>query len=459
MLITQILKFFNIHSKKTSNGGCRSTMTMSLDIGDGKASICYSDTDCRMFDEDTAQPKFLQNFEYFLHLSDELKLLVLSFLSHGDLLVLARCCKLMNWLSNDRSLWLGLCHSHQWQVPTSVNYKLYYHDKLSSLKTKVDFKPILKSKGKLPSSRYKHTSTRVGDLIVYIGGQVSDQKRFNDVIHYDTKLNKFTRPKVLGDKVPNFSRHTARAVGNKIWVFGGYSGRGQFYDLQCYDPKLNLWEQVTNVTGDIPKSRTNHASTTWGDYLYIFGGNSIQQGEYEILSDMHRINTKTLQWEKVQFTCDAGDIPSERCGHCLETINDKIYLFGGGRWDGQWMKRHNDIYIFDPVTCHWSKPKISERSSPPETSTFSVSFVYGRFLYLFGGGNPKLNMVTNTLYQYDTVLNSWEKLNYTPNSDIKPRDMSAASLIDDTIFIFGGFAGGPIGLLDKINLNYRPLLQ
>ncbi len=45
----------------------------------------------------------------------------------------------------------------------------------------------------------------------------------------------FERVELVSGAVPNFARHTAVAIGTKIWVYGGYDGIGAFYGLALFD--------------------------------------------------------------------------------------------------------------------------------------------------------------------------------------------------------------------------------
>jgi hypothetical protein len=45
----------------------------------------------------------------------------------------------------------------------------------------------------------------------------------------------FERVELVSGAVPNFARHTAVAIGTKIWVYGGYDGIGSFFGLALFD--------------------------------------------------------------------------------------------------------------------------------------------------------------------------------------------------------------------------------
>jgi hypothetical protein len=47
--------------------------------------------------------------------------------------------------------------------------------------------------------------------------------------------------------VPNFARHSAVAIGTKIWVFGGYDGIGSFFGLAVFDTGTHTHTHVAQL--------------------------------------------------------------------------------------------------------------------------------------------------------------------------------------------------------------------
>jgi len=143
--------------------------------------------------------------------------------------------------SKENMLWRKLCKRQGWNVPYSImveapksfDFKQYYAEKHTlSQEGSLKWTDRAKTQGTAPSKRFKHTSTVVGKHLVYIGGQETDTKRFNDIVYYDTETKTFSQPAVRGDKVPNFSRHSASLVGNRIFTFGGLMDTGPISSYQ-----------------------------------------------------------------------------------------------------------------------------------------------------------------------------------------------------------------------------------
>ncbi|KAF2075942.1 hypothetical protein CYY_002745 [Polysphondylium violaceum] len=400
-----------------------------------------------------------RQFKLFTSLPQEVQVFILQCLPARDLIQISQTNHFYNQLSKERTMWRERCFSKDWiiqnQFDTKFNFKSYYFEK-NALNSK-NFAKWVSPKffGQLPSKRFKHTATCFGKKVLFIGGQETDTKRFNEIIYYDTETQTFSKPSVKGDRVPNFSRHSASLVHDKIYIFGGFDGHGTNFDLATYNTSNRYWTNIPKeaIKGSLPHSRTNHASAVVGKNVYIFGGNNNDEnGRYQVLDDLHVLNTNELEWSQPNVT---GDKPCARSGHCMTSIGTKLYLFGGGVWneDEGWVEKFNDIHIFDTETHVWTKPPVK---GDVQTSTFAISFNVGRFLFIFGGGSKPGHCVTNEIYVLDTETNYW----IVPSiEDPSPpaRDMGTACVCNGDVYFLGGYSGGPIDYFNKLKFNYKVL--
>jgi len=381
----------------------------------------------------------LNTFYLFMSLPEEMSFHIISFLSATDMCALARTSRYLKCFSTENMLWRKLCKRNGWKItrpivnesPRQFDYKKYFTEKtLISKPGSLKWSEQTKTSGSTPSKRFKHTATVVGKHILFIGGQETDTKRFNEIVYYDTDSKTFSQPAIKGDKVPNFSRHTSCLVGSKVYIFGGFDGHGTNFDLATFDPYSRTWTNVPKAAqkGVAPPSRTNHAAASVGKNMYIFGGNNNNEaGHYQVLDDLSMLDTHTMTWSRPKTT---GDVPCARSGHTLTTIGKKLYLFGGGVWNERegWVHKFNDLYILDTETLNWTK---AESQGKIETSTFPISFAVGRFLFIFGGGSKPHHSVTNDLYVLDSATLTW----CSPECDgtkPQPRDMGTASAVGDS---------------------------
>lgn len=399
-------------------------------------------------------------FFLFFTLPEEMSMHVVSFLSASDVCNLARANRDTRRFSQENMLWRKLCKKNGWvaaravvnETPQQFDYKKYFTDKtLISKSGNLKWTEQTKTNGAAPTKRFKHTATVVGKHMIFIGGQETDTKRFNEIVYYDTETKTFSQPTIKGDKVPAFSRHTSALVGSKIYVFGGFDGYGTNFDLSVFDPYARIWTNVpkSQIKGVQPPSRTNHAAATVGKNLYIFGGNNnSESGHYQVLDDLCVLNTQTMTWIRPKVS---GDVPCARSGHTLTAIGKKLYLFGGGVWNEAegWVHKFNDIHVLDTETMVWTKPVCT---GTVDTSTFPISFATGRFLFVFGGGSKPLHCVTNDLYMLDTVTFTWS-VPSCEGTKPQPRDMGSASVVGDNVYFLGGYAGGAVDFFDRMNVN------
>jgi hypothetical protein len=402
----------------------------------------------------------LTGFFLFMSLPEEMSMHIISFLSSDDMCALARTSRDLKRFSTENMLWKKLCKRNGWRVTSSAvhetsrqfDYKKYFTEKtLITRPGNLKWGEPAKTNGGPPTKRFKHTATVLGQTIIFIGGQETDTKRFNEIIYYDADAKAFSQPAIKGDKVPSFSRHTSSLVGSKIYVFGGFDGHGTNFDLATFDPYNRVWCNVSKASqkGQVPPSRTNHASASVGKNMYIFGGNNNSEaGQYQVLDDLSMLDTVTMTWSKPKTS---GQAPCARSGHTLTAIGKKLYLFGGGVWNERegWVHKFNDLYVLDTETLHWTKPECQGKI---DTSTFPIAFAVGRFLFIFGGGSKPLHSVTNDLYILDTVTLTWAAQD-NEGSKPQPRDMGTASVVGDAVYFLGGYAGGAVEFFDRMIVN------
>lgn len=407
----------------------------------------------------------MDTFFLFFSLPEEMSLRIISFLTAKDVCAISLTNHELLRFSKENMLWRKLCKKQGWVVPWSImaeassffDFRKYYSEKHTlSQDGSLKWSERLKTHGTAPSKRFKHTSTVVGKYLIFIGGQETDTKRFNDIVYYDTETKTFSQPAVRGDKVPNFSRHSASLVGNRIFTFGGFDGHGTNFQLSVFDPYARMWTNVpsSQLRGTLPVSRTNHASAAVGKKMYIFGGNNNNEaGQYQVLDDFSILDSETMTWSKPETT---GDRPTARSGHTLTAIGKKLYLFGGGVWNENegWVHKYNDVYVFDTETMHWTKPVCTGNV---ESSTFPISFSVGRYLFIFGGGSKPNHCVTNDLYVLDTASYHWNSPTCELNRP-QPRDMGTACVVGRSVYLLGGYAGGAVDYFDTLNIACDPIL-
>jgi len=388
---------------------------------------------------------------------------VLSFLDAPDLVIFGATSQFMRELASHPMLWRELCQ-RRWTdqfedksriqddfgMTDSLFWKKHYIQKsLLDLGSTLNWTPISITQASLGgtklTARYAHSGTVFDNKIVYIGGQMAQKCRFNDFFYYDTTTGQFTQPKIKGSP-PNISKHTTLEIDGTFYMFGGYDGISQRFELSCFDPVKKHW-WIPEIKGATPPSRSNHASAVYKNKMYIFGGLLQQDLELVDSNDMHVLDTTTMTWSAPSVT---GDVPEPRCGHKMVTIDGKIYLFGGGNGDN-WLNKFNDLHVFDPETNVWTRPKTT--GVEVDATTFASVWSVGRFMFVFGGGRIKnRGSVSNDIFTYDTTTRHWTKQVITGNVP-KERDDCTTNVVGDVIYLMHGYNGGAIDEFWSIKMS------
>lgn len=83
--------------------------------------------------------------------------------------------------------------------------------------------------------------------------------------------------------------------------------------------------------------RVNHTAVAINDYIYSFGGYCSHESYREMNSiDVHVLNTQNLRWSKVTPRANEygemmkyPEVPFQRYGHTSVAYESKVYLWGG----------------------------------------------------------------------------------------------------------------------------------
>lgn len=179
--------------------------------------------------------------------------------------------------------------------------------------------------------------------------------------------------------VPRFD-HTLTAVatqaGTQVYAVGGH-GVPPGAEVQVLDPACTKWTHVAlsfadGVRPDILQ-RGSHAAAAVGDSIFIFGG----FGAEKTLGDVVELDTATA-------TCRApvlsGEAPSPRSSHTATAIGSRIYIIGGHGEDASC----NDVFILDTAQGAWLKPQVL--GAPPSARcAHSADAIGAARIAVFGG--------------------------------------------------------------------------
>jgi serine/threonine protein kinase/N-acetylneuraminic acid mutarotase len=280
-----------------------------------------------------------------------------------------------------------------------------------------------------PLARQDHTLTHIGKKLYLFGG--TQRSTFLDDF-YAFDVERKTWEKIernpTGVKPPPLARHSAVAIGKKLYIFGGVQVESFSNDLFVVDTETMTWEKIV-TKGTVPSPRAQHSAVAVGTKMYIFGGyffkSLTQQMEFD---DVHEFDTETNVWQKIETSLPHQ--PPPRFGHAAAVLDKKIYIFGGKTKDEKVL---SDLYAFDTQTNTWSQIIASYGFVPIARVDAKLCPLGTNFLVLFGGAH--LN-VFQDVFLFDLEKRAWSWC--LLDAPLEPHQSHAMEIIDDTLYIFGG---------------------
>merc|ERR1712018_255302 len=125
-----------------------------------------------------------------------------------------------------------------------------------------------------PFQRYGHTVVAHEGKIYLFGGR-NDIHSCNNVYCFDTKLHQWSRVEAWAKLPTGRDGHSACVIGDAMFIFGGYAESNVANSPDVYKLDLNNFEwTLVRCIGAFPAYRDFHTATAIGNRMYIFGGRS-----------------------------------------------------------------------------------------------------------------------------------------------------------------------------------------
>jgi N-acetylneuraminic acid mutarotase len=202
----------------------------------------------------------------------------------------------------------------------------------------------------LPEARLLARSHAVGDKIYVIGGYSTTQPftTHGTVLEYDPATDAFTAKATM--LLPVYG-HASFVRDGKIWVLGGgtTSATLQTSVIQIYDPATDTWSVSNSM---LPQSQAFFSAEVVGDNAYFVGGYRVQgtQGIYYAHVYKGAISGNEITWTKLTDFA-AGGIMRQQMG----SDGSKVFLTGGFTQITQTQGLvPSQTYSFDPATETWA---------------------------------------------------------------------------------------------------------
>jgi N-acetylneuraminic acid mutarotase len=301
-----------------------------------------------------------------------------------------------------------------------------------------------------PSARYQHSAAVIaGKMYVFggvdrAGGVDTDM---NDLWVYDPSANTWVPLSPAGEPPQPRASHSAVAIDGKMYVFGGDRSHGSVYnDLWTYDPSIGLqgtWTQLSPSTSPTPRS--DHAAAAVGNEMYVFGGWG-QSRSYS--SDVWYYDTSAGVWTRLQFGLQG------RYGQSASIVGEKAYVFGGESYDPATDQSLclDDLWSYDMGTGLWES--LSPSGTKPAARYLHSSVTINNQIYVFGGESYSGQSFYD-LWVYDPTTNAWTQLSPSGGPPGARYDHSAA-VIAGKMYVFGGRSSRYTAINDCGSMIPRP---
>ena len=288
---------------------------------------------------------------------------------------------------------------------------------------------IWKDLAQLPQAQAGLAAARVGDKIYTFGSEgPSDITQIYDIA---------TDTWQFGPNIPiGLYYATAEAVGNKIYLIGGYSSTA-LNTLYVLDTEANTWTQGANLPTSIHKP----SSAEFGGNIYVFGNEVYLK--YDILND--------------SWSTFSGPPSGHGSNAEAVNVNNEIYLMGGS--SSNIYEAYKTVEIYNPITNAWSEgPELSVGRYQ-----FGAAYCCNK-LYVIGGRDKNaldINNVGVLRFEFFTGIGGTITENTTlylsGSPYIAKNDISVASgvtlTIEDGVIIKFPFNYFGISVLGTLNAN------
>ncbi|XP_066597515.1 multiple epidermal growth factor-like domains protein 8 isoform X2 [Prorops nasuta] len=225
--------------------------------------------------------------------------------------------------------------------------------------------PILDGSLLKPSPRYGHAACKYEGGFVIYGGKILNGSLSNELWHYDVFKKQWTlRARNSGFYPPRLTRHSLTLAADYIYLFGGSTVDGEF-SSNLYKIKLNLrnsekWREVRPRGGKeldvrvVAHSTVYHKAT---NSLLVYGGVVASVARFSKLSDrMFVFQLDRKVWSEIHYPrAHLPDtyVPRERAFHTCNIIGNYLVVFGGysHRHNKEEICYDNQMYLYH-LGCH-----------------------------------------------------------------------------------------------------------
>jgi N-acetylneuraminic acid mutarotase len=218
--------------------------------------------------------------------------------------------------------------------------------------------------------------------------------------------------------------YMAGVIDGRLVIAGGsYWENGQKMRttrVDLFDPHANVWQ----AGPPLPEPRSDAASVSYQDALYVFGGGTQTEVPQDALVFRHG------KWSALPEAA----LPEPRLYPVAVMCRGLLYLVGGMLKAGDYTTASNSLWVWNPAS-----PAAGWKELPPQPGPGKVGYAVAEAeggIYVFGrakaGGQNVVNI--STVYRSDPQTNTWAQL---PDLPFARRAWWAVGLRDRILLLAG----------------------
>jgi len=268
----------------------------------------------------------------------------------------------------------------------------------------------------MPRERFGHCSVVYKDKVWLIGGKDQSGNSISTVDCYDFKQGKW-QPDV---SELLHARYNAAAVvyDDKIYVIGGYNNRQILNLVEYYDANDKKWKDFT----PLKHPREGASAVVFNDKLYVIGGRSSKGVFQKILDDVEFWDGSAQAWQE----STNWRLQHARTLMQSVVVDSFIYTIGGRFIDGQ--------LDFVERVGTGGEPRLLTSLKDPRYYFSAVRI--NKLIYVLGGIRfGDFDSLANDIEYYATEYDWWYTLNIPM---LTPRAGLSAVSYENNIYVFGG---------------------
>jgi N-acetylneuraminic acid mutarotase len=257
-------------------------------------------------------------------------------------------------------------------------------------------------------------SVAIGRRVLLFGGTAGGDQPSNAIRVLHTERMKWMDAAVSdGPSPPPCFAAASALISTRLFVYGGEQSSGlepSARPLDClwvFDFALTDWRQL-EAGGIKPGARSFSAAAAIGNTLYLFGG----WNGTAVTNSLHTLHTSAglAQWEPALVSPASASVRA-RMGHSMAALGEKLYVYGGRAADTEAPDAvYADVAIYDPGFRNGGMWSIAKTGGEVPRERWLHSCVpFGERLVVFGGYDASGESNTFSILSSTTLAwDSWD---------------------------------------------------